>query len=74
MTPGLAPAQSADVAWNEDKKHRGWTAHLHVGAEVIKYHLSTDHNTGDSELVSQTVAAAKDDGYQLEPAAVKVTR
>jgi len=76
MTPAqLAPAQSAEVFWNEhDKKHKGWTAQLHVGAEVIKYHLPPDQNAADTELVSLAVNAAKEDGYDLNPTAVKVKR
>jgi hypothetical protein len=72
----LAPAGSAEVVWQDrDKKHKGWTVHLHIGSEVIKYpHPDSDRATGDAELVSLAVADARDDGYELNPAAVKVTR
>jgi len=72
----LAPAGNAEVVWEDrDKKHRGWTVHLHVGAEVIKYpHPDAERGTGDAELVSLAVADAKDDGYELNPAAVQVKR
>jgi hypothetical protein len=72
----LAPAGSAEVVWlDRDKKHRGWTVHLHVGEEVIKYpHPDADRGTGDAELVSLAVEDAKADGYDLNPGAVKVTR
>ena len=71
----LAPAQSAEVLWHEDKKHKGWTVHLHIGEEVIKHsHPDADRNTGDPELVSLAVQDAKDDGYDLNPSSVKVTR
>jgi predicted GNAT family acetyltransferase len=71
----LAPAQSAEVLWHEDKKHKGWTVHLHIGEEVIKYsHPDADRGTGDAELVSLAVQDARDDGYELNPAAVKITR
>jgi len=75
MTPALAPAQSAEIVWQEhEKKHKGWNAHVHVGAEVIKYHLPPDRGAADSELISAAVQAAHDDGYELNPASVKVTR
>jgi hypothetical protein len=76
MTPAeRAPAQSADVFWSEnDKKHKGWTVQLHVGEEVIKYHLPPDRNAADTELVSLAVNAANEDGYALDPAAVKIKR
>lgn len=72
----LAPAGSAEVVWQDhDKKHKGWTVHLHVGEEVIKYpHPDADRGTGDAELVALAVADARDDGYELNPGAVKVTR
>jgi hypothetical protein len=76
MSAQLAPAQSAEVVWQDrDRKHRGWSVHLHVGAEVVKYpHPNADKSAGDAELVSLAVADAKSDGYELNPAAVKVMR
>jgi len=71
----LAPAQSADVVWQEDKKHKGWTVHLHIGAEVIKYpHPASGQNTSDAELAAMAVEDARSDGYELNPGAVKVAR
>ena len=71
----LAPAGSAEVVWQEDKKHKGWTVHLHIGSEVIKYqHPESERNTADGELVALAVDDAKDDGYELNPGAVKVMR
>jgi hypothetical protein len=76
MTPAqLAPAQSAEMVWREDKKHKGWTVHLHVGAEVIKYsHPDAANAASDTELIGLAVRDAKDDGYDLPPAAVKIKR
>ena len=75
MTAQTAPAQSAEVVWQEDKKHKGWTVHLHIGAEVIKYsHPDEERGKGDAELVSLAVEDAKSDGYELNPASVKVKR
>ncbi len=74
----MTPAHSAEVVWqNHDKKHKGWTVHLQVGAEVIKYpppHPGPGQNAADAELISLAVSAARDDGYELNPAAVKITR
>ncbi len=77
MTPAqLAPAQSAEIVWQDhDKKHKGWTSHLHVGAEVIKYHLpATERSASDADLIAQAVKAAQEDGYTLNPATVTVMR
>lgn len=72
----LAPAQRAEAVWHDqDKKHKGWNVHLYIGEEVIKYpHPELDRGTGDAELVSLAVKDAKDDGYELNPASVTVTR
>jgi predicted GNAT family acetyltransferase len=60
---------------DQDKKHRGWAVHLHVGEEVIKYpHPDAVRNLGDAELISLAVQDAREDGYELNPGAVKVTR
>jgi hypothetical protein len=70
-----APAHSAQVIWHEDKKHKGWTVHLHVGEEVIKYpHPDARMDAGDAELAALAVQDASDDGYELDPASVTVTR
>lgn len=75
MTSQLAPASSAELVWQEDKKHKGWTVHLHIGAEVIKYpHRDSGRDTADTELISLAVEDARNDGYELNPAAVKITR
>lgn len=75
MTSQMAPAQSAEVVWQEDKKHKGWTVHLHIGAEVIKYpHPDSGRDTPDADLVALAVEDAKSDGYELQPAAVKIAR
>jgi len=75
MTSQLAPAQSAEIVWQEDKKHKGWTVHLHIGAEVIKYpHPDSGRDTADVELVSLAVSDAKSDGYELDPGKVKIAR
>lgn len=74
-SPELAPAQSAELLWQEDKKHKGWTVHLQIGAEVIKHsHPDAGLDTADSELVSMAVTDAQNDGYELNPAAVKIKR
>jgi hypothetical protein len=42
---------------------------------VIKYpHPDAVRNLGDAELISLAVQDAREDGYELNPGAVKVTR
>lgn len=72
----LTAAGGAEVVWLEnDKKHKGWTVHLHIGSEVIKHgHADAKHETADAELIGLAVADARDDGYELNPATVRVMR
>ena len=73
----LLAAGNAEVVWHEegDRKHKGWTVHLHIGSEVIKHsHPDAQRDAPDAELVGLAVADAKDDGYELSPAAVTVKR
>ncbi len=71
----LAPASSAELVWQEDKKHKAWTVHLHIGEEVIKYsHPDSGRDTADAVLISLAVEDARNDGYELNPAAVTVRR
>ena len=71
----LAPAQSAEVVWQEDKKHKGWTVHLHIGEEVIKYpHPDAARDTADADLIAMAVQDARNDSYELNPAAVTIKR
>jgi len=42
---------------------------------VIKYpHPDSGRDTADTELISLAVEDARNDGYELNPAAVKITR
>jgi len=74
----LAAAQSAEVVWQtHDKKHKGWMVHLQVGSDVIKYAPAApgpDQSAPDTELISLALKAAQDEGYELSPSAIKITR
>ena len=75
-SPQLAPAGAAEVVWQDrDRKHKGWTVHLHIGAEVIKYpHPGSGRDKADADLISLAVEDARNDGYELNPGAVKIAR
>jgi hypothetical protein len=66
-------ANEAKVEWNPDKKH--WQVVIQVGAEVIRRPCPKNpHDAADADLRSVAVATAKDEGYDLEPAAVAIVR
>jgi len=69
----MLEVNQAAVAWDPDKKR--WVIRFQVGAEVIKRPgLRTSRDADDESLRSMAVKVAEDDGYQLNPAAVTVSR
>jgi hypothetical protein len=66
-------ADTAEVDWNADKKH--WEVRVKLGEEVIKRPLpKTPHEAADEELRVLAVQTARDDGYEVDPAAVGIQR
>jgi hypothetical protein len=66
-------ANEAKVEWNPDKKH--WQVVIQVGAEVIRRTCPDNpRDAADADLRSAAVATAKDEGYEVEPAAVAIVR
>ncbi len=66
-------ANEAKVEWNATKKQ--WQVVIQVGAEVIRRPCpKNSHEAADADLRSVAVETAKDEGYDLEPAAVAIVR
>jgi len=69
----MVQVNQAAVTWDVDKKR--WVIRFQVGAEVIKRPgLKSTRDADDESLRSMAVKVAQDDGYQLSPAAVTVSR
>ncbi len=69
----MVEVNRAAVTWDADKKH--WVIRFQIGAEVIKRPgLKTARDADDESLRSLAVKIAQDDGYQLSPTAVTVSR
>ena len=70
----MTQADKAEVIWGDRKK--GWTVRIRVGAEVIQRHLGKTpaRDAEETTIRSSAVAAAKDDGYALDPAQVEIHR
>ena len=69
----MVQVNQAAVTWDVDKKR--WVIRFQVGAEVIKRPgLKSARDADDESLRSMAVKVAQDDGYQLSPAAVTVSR
>ena len=69
----MVVVSQAAVTWDSDKKR--WVIRFQVGAEVIKRPgLKTARDADDESLRSMAVKIAQDDGYQLSPSSVTVSR
>jgi hypothetical protein len=64
-------ADSARVEWEAARKR--WEVHIFVGAEVIKRPLPNQAiESGEDAIRRQAVAAANDEGYELDPQNVAI--
>jgi hypothetical protein len=66
-------ANEAKVEWNAAKKQ--WQVVITVGAEVIRRPCPKNpQDAADADLRSVAVQTAKDEGYDVDPAAIVVAR
>jgi hypothetical protein len=66
-------ATKATVDWDSQKKQ--WHVRVQIGEEVIRRPLGKNAQDANEEaLRSQAVAAAKDEGYEVDPSAVAIVR
>ena len=66
-------ADSAQVSWDPKKKE--WHVRIQIGAEVIRRPAPKASPDADDEtLRSVAVETAKDDGYEVDPSRVAITR
>ena len=67
-------ADRAEVSWDQPKKQ--WLVRIQVGEEVIRRHVHVKHagQTDEQMLRLMAVELAKDEGYQLDQAAVSILR
>ena len=66
-------ASEAKVEWNAAKKQ--WQVVIQVGAEVIRRSCPKNpHDSAEADLRNVAVQTAKDEGYDIDPAAVAVVR
>jgi hypothetical protein len=72
----MTQADKAEMTWGDRDRKRGWTVRIQVGAEVIQRHLGNTpaRDAEEAAIRSLAVAAAKDDGYALDPARVEIHR
>lgn len=69
----MTQADKAEVVWDAEKKV--WRVRVQIGEEVIKRALRGQRQDADeASLRAAALDAAKDDGYEVDPANVTVTR
>jgi len=71
----MTQADKAEARWGE-RDRKGWTVRIQVGTEAITRHLgkTPGRDAEDGAIRALAVAAAKDDGYELDPARVEIQR
>ena len=69
----MRKADKAKVTWDADKKV--WRVRIQIGEEVIKRPAGkTPPDAADDTLRSLAVKMTEDEGYELDPAQVTITR
>jgi hypothetical protein len=69
----MVRVNTAAVSWDAERKR--WLIRLRVGEEVIKRAVPNATRDADDEVLrSLAVETAKDEGYDISPLCVTVTR
>jgi len=73
----MTRANAAEAAWSELGRKKGWVVRIEVGAEVIKRppeQHGLEHDAAEADVRAMAVRIAQDDGYELDPATVRIVR
>ena len=65
-------ADRVEVSWDASKT--SWLVRIEVGEEVIRRHCKLPQNADEQALRQAAVETLKDEGYELDGAAVNVKR
>jgi hypothetical protein len=65
-------ADRVEVSWDEGKK--SWLVRIESGEEVIRRHCKEDRGADEAKLRSAGLQTAKDEGYDVDAAAVAVKK
>jgi hypothetical protein len=63
-------ADRADVSWDSEKSK--WVIRISVGEEVIRRYCNLPRNASETDLRSAAEKTLRDEGYELEGAAVSI--
>lgn len=65
-------ADRVDVSWDEAKK--SWLVRIESGEEVIRRYWKEGKDADEAKLRSAALQTAKDEGYEVDAAAVSVKK
>jgi hypothetical protein len=69
----MIKADSAQVAWDAEKKH--WIVRLKIGEEVVKRPCAKSKYEVDEQVLREmAITTARDDGYDLDASSISVQR
>lgn len=63
-------ADSAVVSWDSEKSK--WVIRISVGEEVIRRYCDLPQNASETDLRAAAQSTLKDEGYELEGAAITI--
>jgi hypothetical protein len=63
-------ADRAEVSWDSEKTK--WVVRISVGEEVIRRYCSLPQTASETDLRSAAQSTLKDEGYELDGAAITV--
>jgi len=63
-------ADRAEVSWDAEKSK--WLVRIAVGEEVIRRYCDLPQNASETELRSAAQSTLKDEGYELDGAAITI--
>jgi hypothetical protein len=65
-------ADNVEVSWDNAKSK--WVVRIQAGEEVIRRHCNLAQNADEQSLRAAAQQTLKDEGYELDSTAIKVTR
>ena len=69
----MTKANNAQVTWDSGK--RAWQIRIQIGGEVVKRPAEKGgRDVAEEDLRSTAVKIAQDEGYELDPSTVTITR
>ena len=65
-------ADQVEIAWDPDKNN--WLLRISIGEEVIRRHCNAPKDASDEVLKGLVQETLRDDGYEGDPAVLKIRR